>query len=173
MVPPEAIQQQRQTAHGESPRASRHSRARPGRAGPACWLWDYLRRSNQGGYFVALSARSSPRPPKAGGARLRRRSSHNPLARPPSQPCSPCLSHCSDILSPLPPCNPPRPLLSREGGTEAKSPPPVPLRTLLRGAPAVLDAPGVLRSVTFKTIVILPSGSESINKDLDVETASP
>jgi len=23
--------------------------------GPACWLWDYLRRSNQGGYFVALS----------------------------------------------------------------------------------------------------------------------
>jgi len=23
--------------------------------GPACWLWDYLRRSGQGGYFVALS----------------------------------------------------------------------------------------------------------------------
>uniref|UniRef100_A0A7S0EXQ7 Glutamine-dependent NAD(+) synthetase n=1 Tax=Hanusia phi TaxID=3032 RepID=A0A7S0EXQ7_9CRYP len=23
--------------------------------GPACWLWDYLRRSNQGGFFVALS----------------------------------------------------------------------------------------------------------------------
>jgi NAD+ synthase (glutamine-hydrolysing) len=23
--------------------------------GPACWLWDYLRRSNQGGYFLPLS----------------------------------------------------------------------------------------------------------------------
>jgi len=23
--------------------------------GPACWLWDYLRRSNQGGYFCPLS----------------------------------------------------------------------------------------------------------------------
>jgi NAD+ synthase (glutamine-hydrolysing) len=23
--------------------------------GPACWLWDYLRRSNQAGYFVPLS----------------------------------------------------------------------------------------------------------------------
>ncbi|PVU97027.1 hypothetical protein BB561_000841 [Smittium simulii] len=23
--------------------------------GPACWLWDYLRRSNQGGFFLALS----------------------------------------------------------------------------------------------------------------------
>lgn len=23
--------------------------------GPACWLWDYLRRSGQGGFFLALS----------------------------------------------------------------------------------------------------------------------
>jgi NAD+ synthase (glutamine-hydrolysing) len=23
--------------------------------GPACWLWDYLRRSGQGGYFLPLS----------------------------------------------------------------------------------------------------------------------
>lgn len=23
--------------------------------GPACWLWDYLRRSAQGGFFIALS----------------------------------------------------------------------------------------------------------------------
>lgn len=23
--------------------------------GPACWMWDYLRRSGQGGYFLALS----------------------------------------------------------------------------------------------------------------------
>lgn len=23
--------------------------------GPACWMWDYLRRSAQGGFFVALS----------------------------------------------------------------------------------------------------------------------
>ena len=25
------------------------------RYGPACWLWDYLRRSNQGGFFLPLS----------------------------------------------------------------------------------------------------------------------
>ena len=25
------------------------------RLGPACWLWDYLRRSKQGGYFLPLS----------------------------------------------------------------------------------------------------------------------
>jgi len=23
--------------------------------GPACWMWDYLRRSGQGGYFLPLS----------------------------------------------------------------------------------------------------------------------
>ena len=23
--------------------------------GPACWLWDYLRRSGQGGFFLPLS----------------------------------------------------------------------------------------------------------------------
>jgi NAD+ synthase (glutamine-hydrolysing) len=23
--------------------------------GPACWLWDYLRRSKQGGFFLPLS----------------------------------------------------------------------------------------------------------------------
>ena len=25
------------------------------RLGPACWLWDYLRRSNQRGFFLPLS----------------------------------------------------------------------------------------------------------------------
>jgi NAD+ synthase (glutamine-hydrolysing) len=25
------------------------------RLGPACWLWDYLRRSKQGGFFLPLS----------------------------------------------------------------------------------------------------------------------
>lgn len=24
-------------------------------SGPACWLWDYLRRSGQGGFFLPLS----------------------------------------------------------------------------------------------------------------------
>lgn len=27
--------------------------------GPACWLWDYLRRSKQGGYFIPLVSPSS------------------------------------------------------------------------------------------------------------------